>query len=186
MSSVAKVYKASGGDSLVVQSGGTIAVETGGDITHNGTSLIDEIAALSGLDSGELGVLNAVTAGAWAASKVCTLDASKVATLPEACNLATGTTTGTKIGTAVSQKLGFWNATPIVQPAGAAQGAVAAPTAYSAHASGATPVTSNAATDLDTTAAALATAVTELTALRNLVDAMRTALVNAGIIKGAA
>ena len=31
-------------------------------------------------------------------------------------NIATDTTTGTKIGTATSQKLGFWNATPIVQP----------------------------------------------------------------------
>jgi len=39
-----------------------------------------------------------------------------------------------------------------------------APTAYSAHASGGTTVTSNAATDLDTTAAALATLVTEVTA----------------------
>lgn len=31
-------------------------------------------------------------------------------------NLITDTTTGTKIGTATTQKLGFWNATPIVQP----------------------------------------------------------------------
>lgn len=31
-------------------------------------------------------------------------------------NLVLGTTTGTKIGTATSQKLGFWNATPVVQP----------------------------------------------------------------------
>lgn len=30
--------------------------------------------------------------------------------------LTLGTTTGTKFGTAASQKLGFWNATPIVQP----------------------------------------------------------------------
>lgn len=43
----------------------------------------------------------------------------------------------------------------------------AAPTAYSAHASGAVAVTSNAATDLDTTAAALATLVTEVTAYEN-------------------
>lgn len=32
-------------------------------------------------------------------------------------NIVLGTTTGTKIGTATSQKLGFFNATPIVQPA---------------------------------------------------------------------
>lgn len=31
-------------------------------------------------------------------------------------NIITDTTTGTKIGTATTQKLGFWNATPIVQP----------------------------------------------------------------------
>lgn len=33
-------------------------------------------------------------------------------------NLVTDTTTGTKIGTATNQKLGFFNATPIVQPTG--------------------------------------------------------------------
>jgi len=32
-------------------------------------------------------------------------------------NIILGTTTGTKIGTSTSQKLAFWNATPIVQPA---------------------------------------------------------------------
>lgn len=42
----------------------------------------------------------------------------------------------------------------------------AAITGYTAHASGATAVTSNAATDLDTTAAALATLENEVTALR--------------------
>lgn len=31
-------------------------------------------------------------------------------------NIVLGTTTGTKLGTATTQKLGFWNATPIVQP----------------------------------------------------------------------
>ena len=34
----------------------------------------------------------------------------------DAINMAFGTTTGTKIGTATSQKLAFWNKTPIVQP----------------------------------------------------------------------
>ncbi len=41
-------------------------------------------------------------------------------TLADAANLAVGTTTGTKIGTAPTQKLGFYNATPVVQPTGAA------------------------------------------------------------------
>jgi len=34
----------------------------------------------------------------------------------EGGNFVIGTTTGTKIGTATSQKIGFWNATPIIQP----------------------------------------------------------------------
>lgn len=37
-------------------------------------------------------------------------------TLDDGANIALGTTTGTKIGTATSQKLGLWNVTPIVQP----------------------------------------------------------------------
>lgn len=36
--------------------------------------------------------------------------------LAEAQNIVLGTTTGTKIGTAASQKLGFFNATPVIQP----------------------------------------------------------------------
>lgn len=39
-------------------------------------------------------------------------------TLAESANIVFGTTTGTKIGTSTSQKLGFFNATPIVQPTG--------------------------------------------------------------------
>lgn len=37
--------------------------------------------------------------------------------ITEAKNISLGTTTGTKIGTATAQKLGFWNATPVIQPA---------------------------------------------------------------------
>jgi predicted RecA/RadA family phage recombinase len=51
-----------------------------------------------------------------------------------------------------------------------------ATTGYTAHSSGSTPVTSAAATDLDTTAAALATLVTEVTALRAVVAACVTDL----------
>ena len=37
-------------------------------------------------------------------------------TFADAVNLAFNTTTGTKIGTATTQKIGFYNATPVVQP----------------------------------------------------------------------
>jgi len=79
-------------------------------------------------------------------------------------NIQTDTTTGTKIGTATTQKLGFWNVAPIIQPAGATQ---AAPAAYSTGIFG-----------LDSDA--------NMHALYDLVVAMRTALVNTGIMKGAA
>lgn len=44
-----------------------------------------------------------------------TTDAS-TATWADALDFVFGTTTGTKFGTATTQKLAFWNATPIVQP----------------------------------------------------------------------
>lgn len=37
--------------------------------------------------------------------------------LSDGVDLAIGTTTGTKIGTGATQKIGLWNATPVVQPA---------------------------------------------------------------------
>jgi hypothetical protein len=37
-------------------------------------------------------------------------------TLADGAHINTGTTNGTRIGTATTQKLGFWNATPVVQP----------------------------------------------------------------------
>ena len=57
-------------------------------------------------------------------------------------------------------------------PASLAVSNAATPTAYSAHASGSTPVTSNAATDLDTTAAALETLRDEVAALTVIVNAI--------------
>jgi hypothetical protein len=46
--------------------------------------------------------------------------------LADAGNISVGTTTGTKIGTATTQKLGFYNATPVVQPAAVADATDAA------------------------------------------------------------
>ena len=37
------------------------------------------------------------------------------ATFVESFNIGVGTTNGTKIGTSATQKLGFWNATPVIQ-----------------------------------------------------------------------
>jgi len=48
---------------------------------------------------------------------------SGTVSITDAKDIALGTTTGTKIGTATSQKLAFWNATPIVQPTTSVAGA---------------------------------------------------------------
>lgn len=65
---------------------------------------------------------------------------------------------------------------------GAAVANASAPTAYSAHSSGATPVTSNAATDLDTTAAALETLRDEVATLTTKVNSLLAALRDANVI----
>ena len=43
------------------------------------------------------------------------IDSTGLATLADAINIAVGTSTGTKIGTGTTQKIGFYNATPVVQ-----------------------------------------------------------------------
>lgn len=143
---------------------------------------------------------------------------------------------GTLIGSTSAKKLGFFGATRIAQPSGAAQadqgamtGVALDPAAlndgsadntmigaldltdYTPHVAGGTTVTSNAATDLDTTAAALELFRDEqagfndaieknfdkltdeinanrvdIAALDVLLTEIRTALVNLGLMKGSA
>ncbi len=123
--------------------------------------------------------------------------------LADAANISAGTTSGTKIGTATAQKLGFWNATPVIQPAAAGQAAAAAQaqstltdstggtasTTLAAITAGATyaqadmTAVKNAIASL---AARLAQVKTDVANVKTLEDAIRTALVNTGLIKGAA
>jgi hypothetical protein len=49
-------------------------------------------------------------------SSVWTIADGGALTAAEGINMIFGTATGTKIGTATTQKIGFWNATPAVQP----------------------------------------------------------------------
>jgi len=55
-----------------------------------------------------------------------TTSPSSLLHLADAGNITVGTTTGTKIGTATTQKLGFYNATPVVQPTAVANATDAA------------------------------------------------------------
>ncbi|MGH8431021.1 MAG: hypothetical protein ACREUF_11530 [Solimonas sp.] len=90
-------------------------------------------------------------------------------TFADAGNLAVGTTTGSKIGTATTQKLGFWNAAPIVQPTRA--GAL---TDNSGGTSGGDTIANVAAAAVDTSAAqrtATQNAIATLAARVNSIEA---------------
>lgn len=137
----------------------------------------------SSISSTELGVIDGVTAGTVTASKAVVVDANKDVssfrdvtvrnlavsqiTIADAKDVVLDTTTGTKVGTATGQKLGFHNATPVVQRAGAAQAAVV----------------TTAATQ--TTPYGFATQA-QADALVTLVNELRAALVEKGLIKGSA
>jgi hypothetical protein len=54
-----------------------------------------------------------------------TTSPSSLLHLADAGHITVGTTTGTKIGTATTQKLGFYNATPVVQPTAVADATTA-------------------------------------------------------------
>lgn len=88
-------------------------------------------------------------------------------TLGDACNVVVNATTGTKIGTATTQKLSFHNSTPVVQRAGAAQAAVAT-------------TGSTSTTPFGYTTAAQADAIV------TLVNEIRATLVEKGLMKGSA
>jgi hypothetical protein len=96
--------------------------------------------------------------------------------IADAGNVSVGTTTGTKIGTSTSQRLGFYNATPIVQPSGANQAALTNSTGGTAD--GTLSAVSGTGDDADIN--------NNFTELHRLVSEIRTALVNLGLMKGAA
>ena len=89
--------------------------------------------------------------------------------LADALNIVLNATTGTKIGTATTQKLGFWNATPVVQPASANQAALSLDVDV---------------TGIDTVDLTAINA--NFTSIQTLVNQLRSDLVTAGLIKGAA
>ncbi len=97
-------------------------------------------------------------------------------TLTDGSNIITNATTGTIIAGATSQKLGFWGKAPIIQPAAALQAAIT-------NSTGGSQDGILAASGITYNAAIINNNFTDIFAL---LDAIRTALVNAGIIKGAA
>lgn len=89
-------------------SGGSIACGVSFQITNN-TSAYGEIAFGARSATGWLRNVLAINRDG--------ITAGVSVTINEASNIIVGTTTGTKLGTATNQKLGFWNTAPVVQPA---------------------------------------------------------------------
>lgn len=106
--------------------------------------------------------------------------------------LHAGTTNGTKIGTATSQKIGLWNATPVVQPSGADQAAAASQTQDTlTDSSGGSASTTLASISDTATKDAVASINAQLdkikadvAAVRTLCNQLRSDLVTIGAIKG--
>lgn len=82
-------------------------------------------------------------------------------------NIQTGLTTGTKIGTSTSQKIGFWNKTPVIQPTSSEQAALNLFTSVEGVGHVDPDMLNSNFSEIET-----------------LVNRLRTDLVNVGIIKG--
>ena len=87
------------------------------------------------------------------------------------------TTAGDTIASAATKKVGFYGTTPVVQPSGAAQAAVTATS---------TDGTAGAAADLAALKAEAELIGDDVRATITLVNAIRSALVLQGLIKGSA
>lgn len=96
--------------------------------------------------------------------------------LADGKNISVGTTTGTKIGTATTGKLGFWNATPVVQPSGANEAALTDST---------TGTASFTLVDVGL-AFSQANINNNFASVARLLNQLRSDLVTIGIIKGSA
>lgn len=89
-------------DQLVYSSG--VDTFTTATFTAAGRALVDDATAAAQRTTLGLGTADTPTFGGL--------------TIADAGNIVLNTTTGTKIGTATGQKLGFYNATPVIQQAG--------------------------------------------------------------------
>ncbi len=85
-----------GGGSIQLQPLSKLFLDGGGDTSISETS--------ADVLTFEVGDVDAIALG------------TTVLTFLDAIDIAVGTTTGTKIGTGTTQKIGFWNVTPVAQP----------------------------------------------------------------------
>lgn len=141
---------------------------TGAILIANGTNAAPSLAFASDADGSGTGFYrtgtNTIGVSCGGARKFQI--GTSALTIDDTFNIALGTSTGTKIGTGITQLLGFYNAAPIAQRAGAAQAAV--------------PTTGAALASFGYTTAAQADAIV------TLVNELRAWAVAQGFIKGSA
>jgi len=126
----------------------------GGYVTGAAIKAISEGTIATTRVPGTLSLWTGTDAAPTALTQRLKIDSAGLWTLFDGTTINTGATTGTKIGTATTQKLGFYNATPIVQPLATAEiglalsnlGLRAAGTAYPITTSGAVTLGSLTAT----------------------------------------
>jgi hypothetical protein len=88
--------------------------------------IVAEVDGTPGADDMPGRLVFSVTAdGAASPTEALRISNDRSITVSDGGNVVLGTTTGTKIGTATTQKLGFYNATPVVQPAAVADATTA-------------------------------------------------------------
>lgn len=118
-SSGAGIYQAITLGSGLTMTGTVLSASgSGGTVTTTGTPSTGDVAAFSGATS----ITNAPQTGSGNVVRASgpTMDAPTVSTsltLSEAVNVILGTVTGSQIGSAPTQKLAFFGAAPVVQPA---------------------------------------------------------------------
>lgn len=176
----------------------TITTLTGSVRVFNGATGVNEIQIPTNLadalsiesSAGDILVIDTTT-GAVAVtlttSAAAGLTLASHLTMGDAKNIILNTTTGTKIGTAVGQKLGFYNATPVVQPASANQATIGAPT-YAAPDAGTVDGTYGAEEQavIESLRTQLIALAADVATHRTLLNQVRADLVTLGILKGAA
>jgi len=133
-----KLYWDNGNTRFTKTAQGNAAVAVAASVVGSGSVVVGDVILMGIADGGTedfgaTGIATDVIAESTSTAGV-TVDGVLLkdggATLADAANIIVGSTTGTKIATATSQKLGFWNTTPVVQPVHVADPAASqAPTA---------------------------------------------------------
>ena len=126
-----KTRATSAGGVTVVQNGDNVAElrfsGTDGTGSIQAAGIIAAVDGTPGANDMPGRLVFSVTAdGAASPTEALRISNDRSITVSDGGNVVLGTTTGTKIGTATTQKIGFYNATPVVQPTAVADATDAA------------------------------------------------------------